>query len=249
MALEKWQLLELGAVFVEADLSRMATDVSVEHDQRLPDRVTRRPRQVDGVVRFTEGGRRYLRTIEVQKRGAKIGSGELDKFITKADRLGAQRTTIVSEAGFTAPALERLVDHAKMLDAIHMKKLRRRSVPGHLRDLLGIEMIDDEQHRSMGNTSLQPYAYVSIPSGEVWRYVFIASPQVQGTDAVIAVLSEPADALGGARVVVTAFTKPGGQKKVSRVGMNLEYEDGSVSTVEARVNAAFRTDLNRGSRT
>ncbi|MEE8337550.1 MAG: hypothetical protein V3R95_05775 [Dehalococcoidia bacterium] len=234
MALPKWKLLELGAVFVEADLSRFATDVSVLHDQQLPDRVTGRRRQVDGVVRFTEGGRRYLRTIEVQRRGAKVGTGDLDKFIQKADRLGAQRTTIVAEAGFTGPAVERLPEHAALIDAIHMKTVRRRSLPSYLRDFRSVRMMDDTQQRVIGDAKLDSYAYVSIPSGDIWRYVFLASPNLRGTDAVVALLVEPEPDDDTARFIMRALTKPGGRREISRVGMTFEYKDGTVETLEVR---------------
>lgn len=228
MALAKWKLLELGAVFVEADLHRAATNVTVLHDQWLPDRDTGRKRQVDGVVRFTEGGRDYLRTIEVQKRGKKIGPGDLDKFLTKADRLNAQRTTIVSEAGFTKSALERLAKHAAALDAVHMKPVRARSLPPWLREFDSAYVTDDGKGEPISAVRFERYAYVSLPAGEIWRYVFLASPRVSGTEAVLAVLIEPhAERDDGAqRIVGRALVRPGSRHRLTGMSLIVGTSDG-----------------------
>lgn len=74
------------------------------HDEFLIDRLGQR-RQFDVVVRGAFAGQQMLGVIECKDLGSKVGTPEVDAFVTKAQDINANFKVLVSRRGFTKPAL------------------------------------------------------------------------------------------------------------------------------------------------
>jgi hypothetical protein len=120
--LPKGLLIELVTHAVEVVLADdHAEGVQIVHRAHLPEKATGNLREVDAAIHYRLAGRRFVRTVEVQDRGKRVGVQTVDQFFAKAQVLGVHRTTIVSMAGFTKPALDRIRTESDLLDAIHLR--------------------------------------------------------------------------------------------------------------------------------
>jgi Restriction endonuclease len=81
----------------------------VTYRERIPNRLGIL-REFDVVIRGTFGGHAMLGIIECKDWAGKVGTPELDAFITKSDDINANLRLIVSPMGFTAPALAQAKD-------------------------------------------------------------------------------------------------------------------------------------------
>jgi len=234
MTLAKWKLIELATTFVEQSLEASASNVTVEHDARIPDRGSGALRQVDVAVRYSLGGRSYLRTVEVQNRGRKIGSSFVDSIVTKADRIGAHRTTVVSTHGFTKPALQRIAEQPHLLDAARLKPLRVSDLPELFRTMSDVEAKDDSRGGVVMKTAVVEYWTYERLDGSGRRQVAISDLSIPGTEAAGAIILDPDDVCDEfARVTLAALAKPGSQRQLNRIGMRITRKDGSVSVLQA----------------
>jgi restriction endonuclease len=77
---------------------------AVTHNEILTDRLGH-PRQFDVVVRGVFAGQKMLGVIECKDLGRKVGSPEIDSFVTKAQEVNANFKIVMSRRGFTKPAL------------------------------------------------------------------------------------------------------------------------------------------------
>jgi hypothetical protein len=77
----------------------------VTKNERLVDRLGN-TREFDVVIRGTLGGRNLLGVIECKDWAEKIGTPEVDAFVSKARNVNANVVLMVSRKGFTEPALK-----------------------------------------------------------------------------------------------------------------------------------------------
>lgn len=89
---------------VAAIQSQIDPQATVTHSEFLIDRLGQR-RQFDVVVRGTFAGQQMLGVIECKDLGSKVGTPDVDAFVTKAHDINANFKVLVSRHGFTKPAL------------------------------------------------------------------------------------------------------------------------------------------------
>ena len=89
---------------VAAIQSQIDPQATVTHSEFLIDRLGQR-RQFDVVVRGTFAGQQMLGVIECKDLGGKVGTPDVDAFVTKAHDINANFKVLVSRRGFTEPAL------------------------------------------------------------------------------------------------------------------------------------------------
>lgn len=79
-------------------------NATITHNRRLVDRLGH-SRQFDVVIEGTFAGQQLLGVIECKDLKKRVGSPEIDAFVTKASDVNANFKIIVSKRGFTAPAI------------------------------------------------------------------------------------------------------------------------------------------------
>lgn len=88
----------------------MGRNTKVNHNEWLQDRLGQR-RQFDVVIRGKLGGHELIGVIECKNWKRRVGTPEVDAFVTKTRDLNANFALIVSKKGFTKPALKKAKDH------------------------------------------------------------------------------------------------------------------------------------------
>lgn len=78
----------------------------VTHNEVLIDRLGQK-RQFDVVVRGAFAGQKMLGVIECKDLGGKVGTPEVDAFVTKAQDINANFKILMSRRGFSKPALDK----------------------------------------------------------------------------------------------------------------------------------------------
>lgn len=210
MVLARWKILELAAFFVERALRSERSGVSVEYDVVLPDKVTGDPRRFEILVRSSDGRREFLRSVEVQRRKRRVGAPELSEWADKASRTGIHRVTVVSQAGFSRPALRRVQNEPALFDAVQLRPARAREVPD-LGNLTSISMADDTRGVPLGEVPLEPWLWLPLSEGAGGRVlVLLGTPTLPQGEAVIALIL-PAQFKPGEpmEVSVHAFSRGG----------------------------------------
>lgn len=91
---------------VAAIQSQLDPAATVTHDEVIVDRLGH-SRQFDVVVRGVFAAQKMLGVIECKDLGKKVGTPEVDAFITKASEVNANFKILVSRNGFSKPALEK----------------------------------------------------------------------------------------------------------------------------------------------
>lgn len=81
-------------------------NATVTHNRRLIDRLGH-SRQFDVVVEGSFAGQQLLGVIECKDLNKRVGSPEVDAFVTKSNDINANFKIIVSRRGFTTPAIEK----------------------------------------------------------------------------------------------------------------------------------------------
>ena len=102
-----------GIAFEKAVASiqqRMDPNSTVLHNVKLVDRLGHR-RQFDVVIKGKIGGYEALGVIECKDLNKRVGTPEVDAFVTKARDVGANLTLLASKRGFTGPAIEKAKDY------------------------------------------------------------------------------------------------------------------------------------------
>lgn len=85
---------------------RIDPGASITHSERIADRIGQL-RQFDIVIRGVIGGHVLLGVIECKDLNRKVGTPELDAFITKAQDINANFKIVISRKGFTKTALDK----------------------------------------------------------------------------------------------------------------------------------------------
>ncbi len=80
-------------------------NAKVSHDEHIVDKLGH-SRQFDVVIRGTFAGQELLGVIECKDLKKKVGTPEVDAFVTKAANINANFKVIVSRKGFTGPAIK-----------------------------------------------------------------------------------------------------------------------------------------------
>ncbi len=96
------------------EFERIVTDIQrqfdpnaeVSHNERLTDRLGQK-RQFDVVVRGKFAGQDILGVIECKDLSKKVGTPEIDAFVTKSQDINANLKIVVSRKGFSKPAIEK----------------------------------------------------------------------------------------------------------------------------------------------
>ncbi len=92
---------------IVADIqTRIDPNANVEHDEIIVDRLGHR-RQFDVVIRGTFAGQEILGVVECKDLNKKVGTPEIDGFVTKSQDINANFKIIVSRKGFSKPAIEK----------------------------------------------------------------------------------------------------------------------------------------------
>lgn len=94
---------EKAVALVQAQIDPAAT---VKHDEILVDRLGQ-PRQFDVVIRGTFAGQSLLGVIECKDLRRRVGSADIDAFVTKSQDVNANVRLFMSRRGFTRPALKK----------------------------------------------------------------------------------------------------------------------------------------------
>lgn len=84
----------------------MDPSAQVQHNQKLKDHHGHW-RQFDVVIRANAAGRQLLGIIECKDLKRRVGTPDVDAFVTKARGVNANLTLLASRRGFTKPALEK----------------------------------------------------------------------------------------------------------------------------------------------
>jgi len=79
---------------------------SVTHNEVIKDRLGHH-RQFDVVIRGSFAGQELLGVIECKDHNKKVGSPDIDAFVTKSQEINANVRLFMSRRGFTQPALEK----------------------------------------------------------------------------------------------------------------------------------------------
>lgn len=99
-----WQIYEMDVKNRAVELDPNAT---VEHDVKLPGKISGTSRQIDVLVKGMVAGEEIVIAIECKKYAKKIGIGKVDEFAGKLEDIGVDRGILYSFEGVTAPASAR----------------------------------------------------------------------------------------------------------------------------------------------
>jgi hypothetical protein len=92
---------------IQAQIDPSAT---VIHNEKIKDRLGH-DRQFDVVIRGAFAGQKMLGVIECKDKGRKLGTPDVDAFVTKAQDVNANFKILMSRSGFSAPAIEKCVHY------------------------------------------------------------------------------------------------------------------------------------------
>jgi hypothetical protein len=95
---------------VAAIQSQLDPAAAVTHDEVLEDRLGQ-SRQFDVVIRGLFAGQKMLGVIECKDLGRRVGTPEIDAFVTKSQDINANFKIMMSRQGFTKPALAKCVHY------------------------------------------------------------------------------------------------------------------------------------------
>lgn len=101
---EQWKLFEDEVKRIQAGLD---PDSVVEHDVRMQGLLSRRPRQIDVLVRGTLGGQAFTIAVECKHYSKRLGIGAVDEFAGKLLDIGVDRGVLYALNGLTQPAKDR----------------------------------------------------------------------------------------------------------------------------------------------
>jgi len=97
----------IGFEKVVADIqSQVDPNADVFHNKHIVDRLGQ-SRQFDVVIRGQFAGQEILGVIECKDLGKKVGTPEIDAFVTKSNDINANFKIVVSRRGFTKPAIDK----------------------------------------------------------------------------------------------------------------------------------------------
>lgn len=99
----EWRKFELLVTQIERQLAPKGA--VVKSPDKIKDKITRRMREVDASIRYEIDSKPFLITVECRKRNKKQDDTWLEQVITKRDKIGANRTIVVSEKGFSKSAI------------------------------------------------------------------------------------------------------------------------------------------------
>lgn len=95
---------------VAAIQKMMDPKANVEHNKKLRDRFGHL-RQFDVVIKGKIGGHKIIGVIECKNLKRRVGTPDIDAFVTKTRDVNANITLIASKRGFSKQALEKAKDY------------------------------------------------------------------------------------------------------------------------------------------
>ena len=95
---------------IAAIQKKLDPSATVSHDERIVDRFGH-SRQFDVIIRGKVGSHDILGVIECKDLGKKVGTPEVESFVTKSRDVNANIALIASKKGFTKPAVEKAKDY------------------------------------------------------------------------------------------------------------------------------------------
>lgn len=104
-----WREFEQLVALIESHLG--PAGAVVRSPDRILDKVTGQPREVDASVRYQVGSVPVLITIECRDRESAQDVRWIEELIAKRDSIGASATVAVSTSGFSRPAMEKARAH------------------------------------------------------------------------------------------------------------------------------------------
>jgi hypothetical protein len=122
-----WLSFEKAVAQVQAQFDVTA---KVTHNEQIIDRLGH-SRQFDVVIRGKFGGQDIFGVIECKDTKARVGSPEVDAFVTKSQDVKANLRILMSRRGFTKPALEKCSHYGiQALSLLGHDKTNVRLFPG-----------------------------------------------------------------------------------------------------------------------
>lgn len=105
---KKWKVFErlvarLYVINMENDVGDTATII---WNDKIPEINSSRPRQVDVSIRFKRGFHTYLTVVECRNTNSPIEVSDVEAFVEKIRKIGADKGVMVSLKGFQAGAVE-----------------------------------------------------------------------------------------------------------------------------------------------
>ncbi|MCC6573326.1 MAG: hypothetical protein IT462_05985 [Planctomycetes bacterium] len=107
----------------------------VSQNVTLREKVTGNPRECDVVVVAGEKPREFRAIIEVQKRGRKVDSAQLDSWVRKAHKLGVNKLVCVSAKGYTKPVIKSAAVEGDFVSLYELKAIDALNPPEGLPSL------------------------------------------------------------------------------------------------------------------
>lgn len=101
----EWRQFEELVARVEQALA--PSGAAVKSPDRVPDKVTGEPREVDASIRYNIGTVPVLITLECRERSAVQDVRWIEELAEKKRSIGASITVAVSSSGFSAPAIQK----------------------------------------------------------------------------------------------------------------------------------------------
>ena len=89
---------------------RLDPNTEVTHNEFIVDRLGHR-RQFDVIIRGTSGGHPILGVIECKDLKKRVGTPEVDAFVTKSRDINANFSILASRKGFSKPDIEKAKDY------------------------------------------------------------------------------------------------------------------------------------------
>ncbi|NQW17108.1 MAG: restriction endonuclease [Chloroflexi bacterium] len=175
--MQRWKLLEFVALAIELYHSR-GESTQVTYDDKIPEISSSSRRQVDISLRSTAAEHEFLRIVEVQDRIDKIGSPFIDLVGGKLAAIGAHRATIVSTAGFTAPAIEKLRNASDKLDGFTLRK----SLKSDWVKQWGVDHVEFTDGQVTHNFPLESLTFEKATTGEASLVTRFADVNFEGFD-------------------------------------------------------------------
>jgi hypothetical protein len=134
--------LENLVAWIESSL-RERGGAQVTWNERLPDRDTQEPRQIDVAIRVTSGHDTWLGIVEVRDRNRPVDARYVEEVFGKRDSVGADVAYIVSRSGFYETARKKAERHGIRLLTLDEASEHNWSAWCGLRDFRVIDRVHD----------------------------------------------------------------------------------------------------------
>lgn len=141
--------LEDLVAWIESSL-RERDGAAVTWNERIPDRDTQEPRQIDVAIRVTSGHDTWLGIVEVRDRNRPVDARYVEEVYGKRDSVGAAVAYIVSRSGFYDTARKKAERHGIRLLTLDEAAEHNWSAWCGLRDIHVIDRVHDHAVVTLG---------------------------------------------------------------------------------------------------